>query len=148
MTEPANRSNPIAKDELLTLLNELLEAERAGVKVSAAYRDDSSVGAARSLLGVVHAAEARSCALLSKAIQRLGGDPSSRTGDFAERALVVEGGSERLAFLNRGQRWVIRRLEAPIPRVEDSEVANWLGEMLALHIQNVLACEEVEECEA
>lgn len=140
-SEPGN----MPRNELVKLLNELLEAERAGVKVAAAYRNDASTVRARTLLDTVHADEARSCALLSKAIHHLGGEPSRATGDFADRALALDDEPARLAFLNRGQRWVIRRLEATIPRVDDSEVASWLGEMLALHVRNVLSCEELAE---
>lgn len=144
----ANERKPLSRGELLSILNELLEAERAGVKVAAVYRDDSPTVSARTLLDGVHADEARSCALLSRAIEQLGGEPSRAIGDFAERALAVQGEAPRLAFLNRGQRWVIRRLEETIPRVDDSDVAEWLGQMLALHIRNVLACEDLDACDA
>ena len=145
MNETTSDPEILPKEELLKLLNELLEAERAGVKVAAAYRDDASSAPTRALLHTVHTDEARSCALLSKAIHRLGGEPSRAVGDFAERALALDDEPARLAFLNRGQRWVIRKLEAAIPRVDDAEVATWLGEMLALHVRNVLSCEELAE---
>lgn len=128
---------------LLALLDELLAAERAGVRVASALRDDHPPGPIRTLLGVVHIDEAESCRLLANAIRALGEKPSSRVGDFAERALAIEGARERLAFLQRGQRWVVRRLEEAIPRTASSEVGDALREVLEIHRRNVAACEEV-----
>jgi len=115
--------------------------------VAAAYRDECPSAEVRALLDGVHADEAHSCALLSKAIQRLGGEPSRLTGAFLERALRVEGLRERLAFLNRGQGWVIRRVEATIPRISDPEISAALAEMLEIHIRNVAACDEIAKDE-
>ena len=44
---------------------------------------------------------------------------------------------QRLDFLNRGQAWVVRRLEALIPGVQDAQVRADLGAMLEAHRRNI-----------
>jgi hypothetical protein len=44
--------------------------------------------------------------------------------------------AERLAFVDRGQRWVIRKLEAFLPGCEDEVLRHELGEMLRIHHEN------------
>lgn len=128
-------------EELRALLEELLAAERAGVKVAAALRDEHPPGAVHTLLDDVRADEAQSCALLARALRVLGVDAGARVGEFATRALAVEGRRARVAYLQRGQRWVVRRLEEAIPRIAHPEVASALRTMLELHDANVAACD-------
>lgn len=135
--------DPIATAELLGLLDELLAAERAGVKVAAALRAEPLPDAAHVLLDGVLRDEAESCRLLVESIRSLGAEAGTRTGDFVQKALAIEGAWERLAFLQRGQRWVVRRLRETVPRVESAVVARALREMLALHDANIAACEEL-----
>ncbi|MCK9541827.1 MAG: DUF6306 domain-containing protein [Novosphingobium sp.] len=126
------------RDEILTALNELLEAERAGAKVALASRGESAKGGAYArLMGAVRADEARWCAMLSRQIERLEGRPSRRTGTFQEKALAIPDLLERLAFLNRGQAWVVRKLEELLPRVRDDALHGDLREMLASHRENI-----------
>jgi nitronate monooxygenase len=43
----------------------------------------------------------------------------------------------RRAFMNRGQRWVVRKLQALLPRVIDPQLQAGLGAMLAAHEANI-----------
>jgi nitronate monooxygenase len=43
----------------------------------------------------------------------------------------------RLAFVNRGQDWVVRKLRETLPRIEDSRLTADLGEMLSSHEDNI-----------
>ncbi|GLV25905.1 hypothetical protein IZV00_02070 [Sphingobium sp. Cam5-1] len=127
----------IGRDELLDELNALLEAERAGAKVALA---SSTVLAPRGyieLMLTVRDDEARWCAMLAKQICRLGARPSRKTGAFREKALAISEAYDRLAFLNRGQAWVIRKLEKLLPRVRDGHLHRALKEMLESHKDNV-----------
>jgi hypothetical protein len=81
--------------------------------------------------------EARWCAMLSRQIKRLGGEPSSKTGDFRAKALAIPGLLDRLAFLNRGQAWVVRKIEALAPRVRDDVLHADLRAMLDSHRINI-----------
>ncbi|MEW6272513.1 MAG: DUF6306 domain-containing protein [Thermodesulfobacteriota bacterium] len=133
---------PLPTPDVLALLDELLAAERAGVKVAAALREDHPPGRIRTLLDVVHIDEAESCRLLVDA-GSLGAEPGSRVGDFVHKALAVADPRERLVLLRRGQRWVVRRLEDAIPRIGHPEVAAALRKVLEIHDADVAACEAV-----
>ena len=126
-----------AGDEIVAALNELLEAERAGARVALA----SSKGAAETPYGVlmttVRADEARWCAMLSRHLKQLGAMPSGKTGAFYAKAMAIPGALDRLAFLNRGQAWVVRKLEALAPRVRDDALHGDLREMLDSHRINI-----------
>lgn len=50
---------------------------------------------------------------------------------------------ERILFVNRGQAWVVRRLEALIPKVNQSEIKKGLEEMLEAHQINIQKVESV-----
>ncbi|MDE2563964.1 MAG: hypothetical protein KGL48_17130 [Sphingomonadales bacterium] len=105
-------------DELLAVLNELLEAERAGAKVALAGMKSAADGYA-ALMRQVRDDEAHWCDMLDRQIRRLGETPSSATGAFYGKAMAIADPLQRLAFLNRGQGWVVRKLSELLPRVRD-----------------------------
>ncbi len=47
----------------------------------------------------------------------------------------------RIAFLNRGQGWVVRKLRDMIPRVRDSALVLDLDRMLSSHVANIALAE-------
>jgi len=125
------------RDELLAALNELLEAERAGARItlrSAAETDDPAL---QRLVTDIHRDEVRWCGVLIDAIQSLPATPSTRTGAFYERAMAVPDLDARLALLNRGQGWVVRKLQALLPRIGDAHIHGELTAMLMSHQQNI-----------
>lgn len=125
--------------QLVSLLDELLEAERAGARGVS----DMSRAAQRetqSALQAVAKDEARFCAMLTRHIRSLGGEPSSRTGAFYDKLAAVENPRARLDLLNRGQGWVVRRLRDALPRIADAELRTDLQEMLATHVANIESC--------
>lgn len=125
---------------LCDTLNLLLEAERAGAKAATVFRHDYADGPAAVLIEQVRRDEAWCCGMLSGWITRLEGAPSSRTGDFLEKVLAKQGLEARLAFLNRGQDWVVRQLEALIPQIDTGPLRADLAHMLDLHVQNIREC--------
>ncbi|SLN34831.1 DUF6306 domain-containing protein [Oceanibacterium hippocampi] len=128
--------------ELAVALNELLEAERAGARTLAAWlRDDTWPATARATLEAARDDEARYCALLTDFVGRLGAEPSKATGSFLEKALRRETPDERLAFLNRGQDWVAKRLGELLPRIADDAIHAGLREMRDRHVNNIAAAE-------
>lgn len=133
------------RDEILAALNELLEAERAGARVALASARSEVDFTYRDLMLAVRSDEARWCAMLSGQIKRLGGTPSRKTGGFYAKALAIPGALDRLAFLNRGQGWVVRKLEALTPRIRDDVLHADLREMLDSHRTNIdRACTVLE----
>lgn len=126
-----------SRDEILAALNELLEAERAGVRLALASGKTLRDVRFSELMRIVHADEARWCAMLSREIRRLGALPSRRTGAFYGRAMDIDDPRERTIFLNRGQSWVVRKLEALIPRVRDEVLHALLRKMADKHRMNI-----------
>lgn len=126
-----------AQGGLLAALNELLEAERAGARITLESLRQTEVPDLQRLLTHVHHDEVRWCGLLMDAIRGLGGTPSTRTGVFYAKAMAVPDMLERLALLNRGQRWVVRKLRDALTRVDDARVRAGLQDMLASHEGNV-----------
>jgi len=51
--------------------------------------------------------------------------------------MAIADADERLAFLNRGQAWVVRKLDDLLPRVRDDVLHAALSEMKASHSHNI-----------
>jgi hypothetical protein len=128
---------PAPAAEIIDFLNELLEAERAGTRVALDSAREPGTERFAELLEHIRHDEARWCAMLLRHIARLGGQASPRIGAFHGKAMAVEGLEARLAFLNRGQGWVVRKLREMIPRVQDQALQADLEEMLGSHVSNI-----------
>jgi nitronate monooxygenase len=135
-------SRPSSTTEVLALLNELLEAERAGARGVREMSEQAAEARARTALREIARDEARFCVMLFGHITRLGGTPSKLTGAFHEKLAAVAGHSERLELLNRGQGWVARRLREAIPGTVD-EQHRAAEAMLRVHQQNIARCTQL-----
>src|SRR5262249_49984563 len=96
------------KDELIAFLNELHEAERAGARVTLESARAAGAGPVAELMRTIQRDEARWCAVLARHSKALGAEPSSKVGAFYGKAMAIPDLKERIAFLNRGQGWVVR----------------------------------------
>jgi hypothetical protein len=130
------------KDEIAAFLNELLEAERAGTGVALKSGNAAAGTKFADLLRDVHHDEARWCAMLLKQIKVLGVPASTKIGAFQEKAMAIEGLPDRIAFLNRGQGWVVRKLKEMMPKVRDDALHRDLAEMLQSHEVNIARASE------
>lgn len=138
---PESPAAPIARDELLAALNELLEAERAGARVAMETGREITVSFDAALVADIHKDEVHWCGMLMRAIKTLGATPSSVTGAFHGKAMAIADIDQRLTFLNRGQAWVVRKLQALIPRVDDPSLRTDLQAMLDAHHVNIARVE-------
>ncbi|MDE2073592.1 MAG: nitronate monooxygenase [Alphaproteobacteria bacterium] len=129
-------------DELLAILNELLEAERAGARVTARTAAEAPDAAMAELMKQVYADEARWCGMLLGWVRRLGGTPSGQVGAFYDKAMAIAGIAERAAFINRGQGWVVRKLREILARVRDDSLHADLADMLKAHEENIARVNE------
>ena len=120
------------RDELVGELNTLLEAERAGARVAARLVADAAEPDLRDLARVIHADEVRWCRELFAALVGLQAEPSLKVGGFYENAMAIKDVKARLAFVNRGQGWVVRKLRELLPRVRDDGLHATLRQMLDL----------------
>lgn len=151
MDEPKDTSSPAclaheaddsymgyaSRSELAAFLNELLEAERAGTGVALKSAPAAEGTPFSGLLRDVHKDEARWCAMLLKQLKVLGEPASTRVGSFEEKALAIESLTDRIAFLNRGQAWVVRKLREMLPRIRDDSMHRELVDMLESHETNI-----------
>jgi hypothetical protein len=125
------------KADLVAFLNELLEAERAGARVTLKSGGDAGVGPIAELMQAIQWDESRWCAMLIRHLKALGETPSVKVGAFYDKAMAIADLGERVAFLNRGQGWVVRKLREILPRVRDDRLYADLTEMLQSHEANI-----------
>ena len=135
------------KEELTAILTELLEAERAGVRVAHESPDSSGRAA-----GGADAGDRKGRSTLVRYASGPPQDarpaPSSKLGAFYEKAMAISDLGERIAFLNRGQGWVVRKLRELLPRVRDNSLHADLSEMLRSHEANIALATEVSRSAA
>ncbi len=132
------------RTEIVTFLNELLEAERAGSRVTLESAREAGGGPIATLMAAVQKDEARWCAVLLGHIKELGAEPTPNMGAFCAKCMAIADMSERLAFLNRGQGWVVKRIRPMLPRVRDDKLHADLKAMLDSHIENIEKANAVE----
>jgi len=119
--------------ELIEALGELLSAERAGVQVATASLAEAQSDLQRSMLEKVRQGEADSCKRLRECLTLLGAQPGQERGAFYEKCMAIANLDDRLALIDRGQRWVIRKLEALLASVSHPEIRQQLEAVLRTH---------------
>ncbi|HKQ28070.1 MAG TPA: DUF6306 domain-containing protein [Burkholderiales bacterium] len=132
----------MARSDYGRLLNVLLEAERAGAKLLAAYADELPLESDTwAWLSVIQRDEARNCSVLIHLLLEEGFEPSVAVGAFYQKGLAIRGWNERLRFLNRGQRWVAERIADALPRLSGFVGRKPLIAMYDSHLVNIDICE-------
>jgi hypothetical protein len=127
--------------ELEGFLNLMGEAERAGGRVLHELTAIAHSAELRELLKKVGHDEGYYAGELAAHIRRLGGQPSNRTGDFVEKVRAMPDLCAKLELLNRGQRWVIRKINEQVPSIADENLKAFLIVMAAGHELNIGALE-------
>jgi len=125
------------REELIAFCNELLEAERAGARITARSASEARDAATRDLLRDIQKDEARWCAMLLKWIGHLDGAASPKVGAFYEKCLAISDLKERIAFINRGQGWVVKKLREMLPKLRDDAMHADFRAMLESHEENI-----------
>ncbi|KVP50399.1 2-nitropropane dioxygenase [Burkholderia ubonensis] len=125
------------RDALLAALDELLEAERAGARVASETAAEIHDPELHRLVAGIRLDEAHWCSVLVDAIRSLNATPTRKTGAFYEKAMAIDDLAGRMAFLNRGQRWVVRKLQALLPTLDNPEIHHALTLMLVSHEKNI-----------
>ena len=124
-------------------LHELLEAERAGVDTLSRLFPEALGPEMRKLFEEVRDDEAWSCAGLVRSIKTLGGTITEKKGDFADKVMREPTLAARLRFLNRGQGWVVKRLDGLLAETLPASVRDFLDEMKTRHVTNIEACDRL-----
>lgn len=126
--------------DIIDRLNELLEAERAGVELATELPGVASKGYVEGELKKFRVDEAWAVAGLRSAIVKYGGTPSERRSSFAQKVLYLSTEWERLKLLARGQMWVVKRIDVLLETVLDPDTTTFLKEMREQHLENAEAC--------
>jgi nitronate monooxygenase len=130
------------ESNLEAFLNTLGEAERAGGRVLHELTEMAHSLELREMLKKVGHDEGYYAGELAAHVRRLGGTPSTKTGDFVEKIRAVEDFRGKLELLNRGQRWVIRKIEENVATTSDAPVKAFLVVMAQGHRVTIGALEE------
>jgi nitronate monooxygenase len=128
--------------ELEGFLNSLGEAERAGGRVLHELTEMARSPELRELLKKVGHDEGYYAGELAAHVRRLGGAPSNKTGDFVEKVRAVNDFRGKLELLNRGQRWVIRKIEENLASLSDADLHAFLALMAKGHHLNISALDD------
>jgi nitronate monooxygenase len=128
--------------QLEGFLNTLGEAERAGGRVLHELTEIATAPELRELLKKVGHDEGYYAGELAAQVRRLGGTPSTKTGDFVEKVRAVNDLRGKLELLNRGQRWVIRKIEENLATLTDADLHAFLDLMAKGHQVNIGALDD------
>ena len=118
------------------------EAERAGGRVLHELYEQAQSLELRELLKKVAHDEGYYAGELAAHVRRLGGTPSTKTGDFVEKVRALQDFGGKLELLNRGQRWVIWKIEEQLPHLDEPQLKAFLTVMAKGHYVNIGALEE------
>lgn len=125
---------------MIDRMQELLEAERAGVKCLQVMADGTPAGEKKDFLVFLRNDEGRFCAGLYRLIEARGGKPTNRVGAFADKVLALAGETERLVLLVKGQAWVVRKIDE-LPQAEmTAGEKEFFADMRQAHVVNIEAC--------
>jgi len=128
--------------QLEAVLNSLGEAERAGGRVLHELVEIAQSLELKELLKKVGHDEGYYAGELAAHVRRLGGQASNKTGDFVEKVRALGDLKGKLELLNRGQRWVIRKIEEQLPALADERLKAFLTVMAQGHRVNIAAVDE------
>jgi nitronate monooxygenase len=128
--------------ELESFLNSLSEAERAGGRILHELTDQAQSLDLREMLKKVGHDEGYYAGELAAHVRRLGGTPSNLTGDFVDKVRAVDNFKGKLELLNRGQRWVVRKINEQVNDIVDGHLQAFLHVMADGHEVNIGALEK------
>ncbi len=126
--------------QLTEKLAALLEAERAGVVTARRMLAECSSKEERILLEEILEGERSSCRELGRMLLQIGSRGSGNVGDFADKVMALPGLAARMKLLIKGQEWVVRKIEELMDDNLPGGVAEELGEVHRVHVENIALC--------
>jgi nitronate monooxygenase len=128
---------------LIDRMQELLEAERAGVKCLDAMADHTSDMGKKELFSLFRNDEGRFCAGLFWLLQARDTAPTKNVGAFADKVMSLPTEAEQVALLVKGQAWVVRKIDE-IPGEETTpEEKAFFADMREVHVVNIDKCRKL-----
>jgi bacterioferritin (cytochrome b1) len=132
-----------ANTQMIQMLNEMLEEERAAVEAVIGLVAMSTDPHEREMLERIGGDEVWSCSGLRDRIEALSGTPSRHISDFANYVLGLDYYPERLRTYGRHQRLIMERINTLlVQRTIDTETRQFLEVMLRQHADDVQWCEQ------
>ena len=125
---------------LIDRMQELLEAEGAGVKCLDAMADHASDTGKRELFTLFRNDEGKFCAGLYGFLQARGAVPTANVGAFADKVIALPTEAERVALLVKGQAWVVRKIDELHPAELGAEEKAFFADMREVHVVNIEKC--------
>jgi nitronate monooxygenase len=124
-------------------MQELLEAERAGVKCLDVMADHASDMGKKELFSLFRNDEGKFCAGLFRLIQARGAAPTKNVGPFADKVIALPTEAEQVALLIKGQGWVVRKIDEIPPGEMDAEEKAFFADMRKVHVVNIEKCKQL-----
>ena len=125
---------------LIDRMQELLEAERAGVKSLDAMADHASDVEKKELFTLFRNEEGKFCAGLFGFLQARGAVPTTNVGAFADKVLALPTETEQVALLVKGQSWVVRKIDEIPPAEMNAGEKAFFADMREVHVVNIEKC--------
>jgi len=125
---------------LIDRLQELLEAERAGVKCLDAMADHASDMGKKELFTLFRNDEGKFCSGLFGFLQARGAVPTTNVGAFADKVIALATEAEQVALLVKGQSWVVRKIDEIPPTEMNAEEKAFFADMREVHVVNIEKC--------
>jgi len=128
---------------LIDRMQELLEAERAGVKCLDAMADHAADMGKKELFTLFRNDEGKYCAGLFQFIQARGAAPTTNVGAFADKVIALPTEAEQVALLVKGQAWVVRKIDEIPPAELNAQETAFFADMREVHIVNIEKCKQL-----
>ena len=125
---------------LIDRMQELLEAERAGVKCLDVMADNASDMGKKELFTLFRNDEWKFCAGLFGFLQARGAVPTTNVGAFADKVIALPTEAEQVALLIKGQAWVVRKIDEIPPAELGAEEKAFFADMREVHVVNIEKC--------
>ena len=127
---------------LIDRMQELLEAERAGVKCLDVMADHASDMERKELFSLFRNDEGKFCVGLFRLIQARGTIPTKNMGAFADKVLALPTEAGQVALLVKGQGWVVRKIDEIPPAEMSTEEKAFFADMREVHVVNIEKCKK------
>lgn len=129
--------------DLVGRMQELLEAERAGVVCLEQMAFLASDKRMNKVFAQFRNDEGRFCNGLHRLILERDAAPTVTVGAFAEKVMALGDERERIALLIKGQAWVVRKIQEIPPDEMNEEEYKFFIEMRVTHARNIEICQEL-----
>jgi nitronate monooxygenase len=130
---------------LVDRMQELLEAERAGVKCLDAMADNATDMGRKELYSLFRNDEGKFCAGLFRLIQARGAQPTLVVGAFADKVIALPTETEQVVLLVKGQAWVVRKIDEIPPAETNADEKAFFADMREVHVVNIEKCRKLTQ---